>query len=97
MNYKCFINKTELLKNYKKTSFKKSFHYNIRKKDSILLGYHEYDKEEIVPETYKGTCLKFRKNGANSKLVLISLLDNSEVILNFFYYNPSLFDITKEY
>lgn len=93
MNYKKFINKIELLENRNSFNSKFFFKKNIKKKDFVLLGYHEFDKEEIQLEQFDGICLKFRSSGLNTKLVLNSQLSRDKVKLNFFFYNPSLFDI----
>jgi ribosomal protein L19 len=96
MNYKKFINNKNILHDRSHLLYKSFFSWKINKKDAISVAYHEYDKEEIRLEQYNGYCLKFRSCGLNSKLVLSSRFDKNKVILNFFYYNPYLFDIGKD-
>ena len=96
MNFLKFINRQENLFVKMNLESKNSLTKKIRKNSIISLGYHEYDKEEIRLENYRGACLKFKSNNLNSKLVLRSKLDKEVITLNFFFYNPFLFDIHKE-
>lgn len=95
MNYQEFINKRQNLRNKNSLKLKNDYYKNIYKKDIISVGYHEYDKEEIKLELYKGICLQFKGKGLNKKIVLNTRLNKTKVVLNFFFFNPHLFDLMK--
>lgn len=95
MSYKAFINKPNLFQYKDSLSFKLKNSFNIKKNDLLVVGYHEHDKEEIKLEQYMGYCVKMRKNGANTKLVMDCKLQKTKLRLNFFFFNPFLFDFKK--
>lgn len=95
MNYFNFVKKQYTSRNKKLQSLKKTYRMNIKKNNIISVGYHEYDKEEIKLEFYKGACQRIKGSGVNTKIILLSRLDRTNVKLNFFLYNPFLFDLMK--
>ncbi len=95
MSYYKFINKKERLKNKSLLWYKTNQYKNIKKNDFISVGYHEYDKEEINLELYKGACTDIKGIGVNKKIKMFSSLQGTEVRLNFFMYNPYVFDFKK--
>lgn len=95
MNYYKFINNKYRLKNKISLLTKTTQYKNIRKNDFISVGYHEYDKEEINLELYKGSCIDIKGTGINKKIKMFTNLEGTQVRLNFFMFNPYVFDFKK--
>lgn len=95
MNYKKFINKIELVRNKNSLSLKRLHAQKIKKNSRLIIGYYEHDKEEIRLEQYHGICSQFKAKGINTKLIMNARLQKVNVKLNFFFYNPHVFDLKK--
>jgi hypothetical protein len=77
MNYLKFINGKQDLRNKRLLQLKNDYRKNIKKKDNISVGYHEYDKEEIKLEFYRGNCVRVKGVGINTKIILYGRLDKT--------------------
>lgn len=93
MNLQKFIIKPELVTNITFNKSKIKFLNNVKKKDWVSIGYHEYDKEDIRLEQFDGFCARLKSSGVNTKLKISSKFRKTDLYFNFFIYHPYLFDL----
>lgn len=94
MNYFQFINKKERIRDKDKTflKIKLETYKTINKNSFVSVGYHEFDKEDVDLELYRGVCINKKGKGLNKKLKMVCNLDGTKVKLNFFIFTPHFFD-----
>lgn len=93
MSLQKFIIKPELTYNLGFNKSKEKFVKNVKKKDWVSVGYHEYDKEDIRLEQFDGFCFRLKSSGVNTKLSISSKFRKTDLFFNFFIYHPYLFDV----